>query len=477
MIAMDRPFWLRTLIITTFLIWPLLIFGQPAYFYDSVGYYQGGKTGVEFVENKLHIGSKSLPATVAANAQNAEAAGSAPAPARHGSTKVARSIIYSVMGYLLSWPGASMAMLAVAQAMFSAVVASVMLAAFGLVSRKMAVAVGLVLAFATPAAFVSMFIMPDIYAGIIVGVTALLVAYHRRMTLPIKGALILIGALSVAVHTSHPPLAAVMCAVGGLWVLLDKRENFSSKFVSMFIMGLPLVVGIGMLLLSGLIGFGEMSVAPKRFPLTLARAIDNGPGRWYLDKECPVRHYTVCELFNNKMPDTNGKFLWGPEGVVMRATPEQMDKIRAEESEIVWRSTLAYPQVQINQMIRSIPAQIVAIGMSEIRFQRQVVPDGKGSVRMVTVSQDRDPAVDAVEMATYITTALSLLIILLSFKTMTRAHRGMLLVIVTGLLTNAIICAVFSAVSDRYQSRIIWLIPLFALCLLRTRVKRATDDT
>jgi uncharacterized membrane-anchored protein len=160
----------------------------------------------------------------------------------------------------------------------------------------------------------------------------------------------------------------------------------------------------------------------------------------------------------------------------MRATPEQMDKIRAEESEIVWRSTLAYPQVQINQMIRSIPAQIVAIGMSEIRYHRVVVPDGKGSVRMITVSKDRDPAVVAVETATYIMTALSLIIILLSFRTMARAHRGMLLVIITGLLTNAIICAVFSAVSDRYQSRIIWLIPLFALCLLRTRAKRATDE-
>lgn len=95
---------------------------------------------------------------------------------------------------------------------------------------------------------------------------------------------------------------------------------------------------------------------------------------------------------------------------------------------------------------------------------------------MITVSRDRDPAVVAVEMATYITTALSFVIILLSFKTMARAHRGMLLVIITGLLTNAIICAVFSAVSDRYQSRIIWLIPLFALCLLRTRAKRATDE-
>ncbi|MEO8723122.1 MAG: hypothetical protein ABI395_06300 [Sphingobium sp.] len=478
MIAMDRPFWKNTALLTALLIWPLLLFGHPPYFFDSVGYYQGGKVGATFIATKLHLAPppeelQTVPAADTASAPAGNTTASAPAPAADSvhKSKVARSIIYSAMAYVLSWPDMSMALLAVAQAALTALVAAVALAAFGVASWQMALIAGAVLGFLTPAAFVSLFILPDIYAGILVGAMALLVGFRKRMTGPIQTLLVLIGALSVSVHTSHPPLAFAMCCVGGLWLLLRPGDSLAGKFGSIVVMGLPLALGCVLVMLSGLIGFGEASVAPKRFPLTLARAIENGPARWYLAEQCPKRRYAVCEVFGNKMPTTTGKFLWGPHGVVLSATPEQMDRIRAEESEIVWRSTLAYPGEQLEQIAIAIPQQIVAIGMSEIRFNRHIIPDGKGSIRMLVVSKDRDTAVVVVEMLTYISTALASLYLLLSVRKMTAAQRGALLMIVTGLLVNAIICAVFSAVSDRYQSRIIWLVPLFALCLLFGRLR------
>lgn len=471
MISMDRPFWRNTALLTALLIWPLLWFGHPPYFYDSVGYYQGGKVGATFIANKLHLAPPADMTPEAAPMSPAAEAEKAPDLAHKGPTKVARSIIYSAMAYVLSWPGTSMALLGVAQAVLTALVTAITLAAFGIATWQVAVIAGLALGFLTPAAFDSLFIIPDIYAGVLVGAVALLVAFRKRMTWPIQWTLVLIGALSVAVHTSHPPLAFAMCCVGGLWILFCQKDSLSRKFGSIIVMGLPLALGSALVMASGLIGFGEASVAPKRFPLTLARAIENGPARWYLAEQCPKHRYAVCEIFGNKMPDTVGNFLWGPKGVVLRATPEQMDRIRAEESEIVLRSTLQYPWVQIEQIAIAIPEQIVAIGMSEIRFNRQIIPDGKGSIRMVVVSENRDAAVVMVEKLTYISVVLASIYLLMSLRAMTSAQRGALLLIVTGLLVNAMICAIFSAVSDRYQSRIIWLIPLFALCLLFSRYR------
>lgn len=42
----------------------------------------------------------------------------------------------------------------------------------------------------------------------------------------------------------------------------------------------PIVLGMLATVATGLVGFGTASVAPKRFPLTLARSIEDGPARW-----------------------------------------------------------------------------------------------------------------------------------------------------------------------------------------------------
>jgi fucose permease len=45
----------------------------------------------------------------------------------------------------------------------------------------------------------------------------------------------------------------------------------------------------------------------------------------------------------------------------------------------------------------------------------------------------------------------------------------MLLIVGAGIVSNAIICAVFSAVTDRYQGRVIWVLPVICMAMMLSR--------
>jgi hypothetical protein len=53
--------------------------------------------------------------------------------------------------------------------------------------------------------------------------------------------------------------------------------------------------------------------------------------------------------------------------------------------------------------------------------------------------------------------------------------------LVVGLVANAFVCGAFSTVTPRYQSRIMWLLPLMALLVLafrhRQQVEKASEPT
>ena len=95
--------------------------------------------------------------------------------------------------------------------------------------------------------------------------------------------------------------------------------------------GSPLLLAVVALLGTSYAAFGEWSLAPKRYPIGLARSISDGPGYWYLRDHCATEHFAICEIYGTNPPRKVNDFLWGPNGVRYRATPEQMERIRAEE--------------------------------------------------------------------------------------------------------------------------------------------------
>jgi len=465
LVAINRSFIMRSAIFALLLLWPLLIFGKPAYMVDSAAYQNGGEQAVTFVAKKLHLQSL-LPEKPAA--QPGKKGGNHEGGKKDDEeTKVARSILYSVLGYMLSGPGLTMAYLAVFHALcVSATFTALFEAVAGPSARGFAVMVG-VTTFATGLAPMVNFIIPDCYAAIMLGSMMILPFYWHRFSWPMRLLLLGLATFSVAVHASHPPVAMGTALVATLWVFLLRDKERQNPFVASVILWVPPIAGLALVVLTGLVGFGQASVAPKHHPLALARGIDNGPARWYLQEECHDRtRYAICEIYGTEIPETVQQLLWSKNNLIRRATPEQLDRVRAEEQTILIRAALRYPVQQARLILQDVPQQFFTFRTNHFQYGSWIGRNDQNVIILKNMGAGETP-----ELLNWLNMLANIVIVAATgllawwWRGMTVAQRAVLLTLATGLLANAAVCAIFSGVAPRYQARLIWLVPFVAIAI------------
>jgi hypothetical protein len=476
-VAFDRRLWLTTLVAGLLFLWPLLVYGRPGDFQDSAAYYKGGHAAVSFALQKAHLqdpapgitAATSVPAPAARLGSNA-----AEPPAQDPQqVRGARSVAYSVAAYVLGAPRPQMWLLAAAQAFTAGFLCAVSLLLFGDGLRAASIKL-LALAVATPIAFTACVIVPDIFAGIVILAIALLATSYRALSPGIRIATILIGAAGIAFHASHLPIGLGVTGLAALLLLIATWRRNSVPTGQWAAILAPFVIGAALTVALNSVAFGGASLTGKRFPLTLARSIAEGPGKWYLDRNCSHLKYAVCEVYPNGVPDSIETFLWGKTGIKERATPEQLERIRAEESEVVLAATRAYPFEEFRRLA--------------FNFGRQLVhfEPGVGLGARIVVGPDGNPVseynVPYNSIWVGITGTLSIVavlasLVLLAFRWRSAPQlRALTVLLLLGILLNVAVCVYFSGVTARYQARVIWLIPLLALMALAPAGRRAVED-
>ena len=445
-VGFDARFLVCLVLLTALFAWPLFLHGKPAYFDDTAQYLTGG----ERIFDRLFamLGGRE-PGEVSAAASQGRAFG-------------IRSLTYYALTYALSAPARSMFLLALFQALVGAFYVAAHARLAGL-RAPWVLALGAALAAATPVALVAAFTVPDIFAVPILGAIVLLALSFSRFTPAMRIALVLVAALGVSTHVSYPPIALVMTGLVLMWLWWTHRGSLVRALPAALLAGLPLVAGVSVSLAGGLVGLGEVSVAPKRLPLVLARSMSDGPGRWYLRESCERERYAICELWpEGDFPGKLGPILFEDGGIMRSASSEQLDRIRAEEGEIVLAATRAYPLFQVKKSLTSIGKQFVTFRPSEIRFDRRFYRDAEGDLRTTRPAGPQSAVVSAVGTVSYVTVALSALLLVLALPMMTRERRAIVLLLFLGIAANMAICATFSAVAARYAMRVVWLVPLLA---------------
>ena len=221
-----------------------------------------------------------------------------------------------------------------------------------------------------------------------------------------------------------------------------------------------------MTLVASWVGYGQVSVEAKRYPLTLARSIEDGPARWLLQQECRRPRFTVCELYGTAIPSTVADFLWGSNGIAARATPDQLDRIRAEEHEIVMLAAQRYPREQASRVTSNFLHQLITFSSADNHFG-WIVTNRGGALDFDKTRHDGSMLLRVNWAATILACIAALLVLLTRFRRASRAERAAWLLVLCGLALNAAICAIFSGVADRYQGRVIWLLPFIALSFAR----------
>ena len=240
-----------------------------------------------------------------------------------------------------------------------------------------------------------------------------------------------------------------------------------------------MVLAVAALLGTSYLAFGEASLAPKRYPIQLARSVSDGPGAWHLRDHCATERYAICEIFGPNPPRQVGDFLWSENGVRYRATPEQMERIRAEESMIVRRAAMEYPVQQLRRSATNIFLQFFYFGTDDLVFGDRIA-GGTDDPTLVRAHPDDRLLKTASEVLIYLGFAASTVLLFAARQRLRPVEVAAISVATIGLLANAAVCGILSAVTDRYQGRVAWILPALALIILlriRAETKPAATTT
>src|SRR5258708_4075558 len=205
-VRLDRHVAWRVAVLTLLLAWPLILFGHPSYFSDSLSYYKGGKVAVELEVGKI----KSLFRPAPSHQETTTIIGVKALGASAEEARGARSIPYSVAAYLLSAPDGKMTAMALTQAMIVALTITIVAMSLGAIEPWKFMLLAVTVVVATPAACFASSAVPDIFAGLIICIFALLAPHFNRLSGGTRLTLTVVGAFAVASHASHPPLAVGM---------------------------------------------------------------------------------------------------------------------------------------------------------------------------------------------------------------------------------------------------------------------------
>lgn len=338
---------------------------------------------------------------------------------------------------------------------------------------------------------------PDIFASVVVlGIYLLAVPGHSLSRFERLYVLVLVS-FATASHFAHVPLAAglalacvlamaVVISRGGeqvvvphtgapplrvsVWPVESTRGSFGVRRAGLLFA--PAVLATIALLGANYAGRGEASVAPYSSLFLLARSIADGPAKTYLKEHCASQRYELCAYMGELEGDSND-FLWDKESPLYRIGVE---RARIEAEEIVRETVRAYPVWSLRVALGHVVDQL-----TEFHTGTWLVSYRNGSIENVVASRFGHEfsnyeasrqnmgtlRLDSISRIHVLVVAASSALTLLALLLLARIGATALLllgaVIVVAVFANAAICGPLSIVTDRYQSRIVWLLVFFVL--------------
>ena len=303
-------------------------------------------------------------------------------------------------------------------------------------------------------------------------------------------ALYVIGWWAVTAHASHLILGAALC-VFLLILFLIRPRMLRLKSIGEVAAILLLAVA-AQLALNGYL-YGKLALNGERPPFLTARAIADGPGRWYLDKHCGEVKWVICDHLKNASSDPDN-FLWGSDGVWQNLPEEQGERMIHEEIPFALATIRAYPLQQLSRSAANFRRQLVTFGYDDLDPSswvldefNTVLPGQRSRYLQSKQAHDALPRDFFTSLQNW-TVFVSLVVIVVSVPLLWRRgpaqiHR-LTLVVAFVVVANALVTGTLSMVEDRLQCRVVWLVPFLAglLALLSTtqyrksKMHRADQD-
>lgn len=453
--AARRPRLVIVLIGAALLSWPSVLNWHPYLFWDTYGYFLQGKAYAQLLLGWAGLGAP--PPETATGWIGAAGRMLARDPS-----------IRSPTWSLLSWGlavGGGFWLLALLDALVAAATVELFLARLLGVApgRRVAIMAGMALLTSLP--WFASYLMPDLYAGLMILAVALAAFAWPALTGVERGAALALYLLSITFHSSHLLLAVALMVPAVLLPVTGDRRAWRALRL-----GLPIAGAVALLLATGWLGFGRLTLTPQGAPFLLARSWEDGPARAYLKAACPGAGWAICPHVG-RLAGTAQGFLWRPDDSYWSMDLATRAAVRAEEPAILLRALAPDPWRQATAALANGVAQLGELGLDDFVLGRgaAVTPDDYTFVHL--------PSAPAAVWglggfsATIYATVVVALGGLLIWSARQRATAGnpitaCVLLVLAALILNAAICGALSGAHPRYQSRVVWLVPLLAAGLL-----------
>lgn len=467
----DLPWGRLWLLAAAALLWPALLNGMPFLFYDTPGYLGGA--------NALMHGLTGSPLTWTA------------APVMLG-----RSIYYGIFLYAsLATGGFWLA--AIGQAFLASACAMMFLRYFLPRCRKLtaiiAILFGIALLACTTLPFFAGFMMPDLFSGLaLLSATALLLFWQQDSRAR-RAFWIGVTAAAALFHPTNVPILLAMVTLGILF-------HFLLRLPRPWIAAGAIIAAAS----CGLAGEAIFSAGveralghpPIRPPFVTARLTADGPGTRYLQETCPGNGFLLCR-YVSRLPLPSDHFLWsksGVDGVFRASPPAQRRQIAADETRFVLATLRHLPLQTITAFAVGARRQIKQVGLSEFNYgwiergfffnnlPRPIYQE-TSHTRAFSLSMPARFFAWLARIMAILSLAICLWIVM--DHRISNKLRLAIALIICGIIVNAFICGGLSGAHDRYQGRVLWLLPwiaylaLLARLMPKSEVDRASkrDDT
>ncbi len=332
-------------------------------------------------------------------------------------------------------------------------------------------------------------LMPDILTAMMILIiyiffTARLQWFHYLFLLP----LFLIILMS---HSANFLIAMLVLVTVAAYFLLRKKKlpDFKTYAVKFLVLFFVSIFATGLLSYINEKTFGRWAVNPGSHVFLMARLDESGILKDFLLQNCRSHQYTLCS-FQDQLPTDANNFMWGPN------TPHKLygwEAVRPEYEEIIGKafSTPAYWGTFISDSAYRVALLFSHNGLDSFGAYNLDSPEGSSIYALIQNYAPQELSqFMAAQQFTYnlklpatVSTIyfpvviLSILFIIYFFRKykIPNELKFFALIIVLGVVYNLIVMGSLSGSFDRYNSRVIWLLPFLVLILMFSKKSKKQE--
>lgn len=318
----------------------------------------------------------------------------------------------------------------------------------------------------THVTWVVSFVMPDIFAAILL-LAIILYFFDERCSVPYRLAYLFIVFISIAVHNSHYLISLLFALI--LIAVYTYRKRKDKLRMAFVLLGITVANWLILCTLNYVKGFGFTLSSGSHVFMT-AKLVETGIMKKYLYDSCNTKPLKLCQ-YKDELPNTLSEYLWEDYSPLYKVGGWQGSRT---ENEMIAKdvfTTREYLSIYLSKSIINSGRQVVELQLPQIikplneqsspyNFISQHLPNELGAYTKARQFQNRLTTGKLSHVYLYIFLLSSIGVVIVARHL---PNRETVIVIycfaLLYIVLNSIVTATFSEVVGRLQYRVFWILP------------------